>query len=215
VRRSIGLSGDAPNFLKFVLWVRVTSLQSKAGVGIRSWREPEGSSLGIFDRFNSGARAMLSHAQLEAIFRDHTQITPAHLLMGMMHERESVAAEALRKLGLSESALVLVLDDGPAEWTNGVTGEPVLSNRSKKLLEHAVDQWRHLNHDQIGTAHILLGLCREEELRGSGILQDLGLAPTTVRTEVHVLFTKRGPEHSTTSRVSRFSNWIVARSHFK
>jgi ATP-dependent Clp protease ATP-binding subunit ClpC len=158
---------------------------------------------------------MLSHAQFEAMFRDHTQITPAHLLMGMMREHESIAAEAMRNLGLSERALVLVLDNGPTEWTTGVIGETVLSIRSKKLLEHAVEQWRRLNHDQIGTAHILLGLCLEEEKFGSGILQTLGLAPTAVRTEVHVLFTKRGPERSTTSRVSRFSSWVVARRRLK
>jgi ATP-dependent Clp protease ATP-binding subunit ClpA len=87
-----------------------------------------------FERFNREARSVLAHAQNEAIPRDHTQITPTHLLMGMVRERRSFAADALRRIGLHEPALILALDFGPDEWRKGQIGDIDLSPRSKNVL---------------------------------------------------------------------------------
>ena len=154
-----------------------------------------------FERFNKGARAVLVRAQNEAIPRDHTLITPTHLLLGLIRERRGIASKVLRGLNLPEPALILALDFGPDEWKRGKVGEIELSNRAKNLLMSAVTEWQALNHQQIGTDHLLLGLCREEEQSGSGILQSLGMDPKAVRAEVLRLYDKRQP-----NRIQRF--WV-------
>jgi ATP-dependent Clp protease ATP-binding subunit ClpC len=142
----------------------------------------------------------LEYAQHEALVRDHSIIDPAHLLAGMFRERKGIASEALRNLQISEAALGSHLDSNAAEFKQGAIEEIGLSDRSKNVLEMAVAEWRELGHEQIGTAHMLLGLCREEKASGAGALQGLGMDPDRVRDEVLRLVETRGPERSRRSK---------------
>lgn len=160
-----------------------------------------------FDQFNRQARAVLVTAQFEAIFRDHTVIAPAHLLLGIVKERKSVGANVLRNLNLSEPALALALDFGPDEWKYGERGETELSENSIRVLVLAVEEWQARRHHEIGTTHLLLGLCREEEESSAGILQSLGLEPAAVRAEL-LRFIDRQEEPSIRSKLT---DWICRR----
>lgn len=164
--------------------------------------------MSYFKSFSRQARAALVNAQFEAIPRDHTLITPAHLLLGLVRERKGVAAKVLRRLGLPEPALELVLDFGPDEWKQGEAGEIELSDRSKRVLGLAVDEWQARRHQEIGTSHILLGLIREEEQSGTGVLQAIGLEPGDVRDEL-LAFIASG-EVARTVR-SRIADWMCGR----
>ena len=146
-----------------------------------------------FERFNREARSVLARAQNEAIPRDHTRIEPAHILMGMARERRSFAADALRRVGLLEPALVLALDYGPDEWKQGRIGDIELSARSRNVLACTVKEWQALRHDRIGTMHLLLGICRDEEETGPGILRSLGLEPALVRAELQSVIDEYKP----------------------
>ena len=161
-----------------------------------------------FDQFNRQVRAALVNAQYEAIFRDHAVIAPAHLLFGILKERKGIGSKVLRNLALPEPALVLALDFGPDEWKLGRRGEPEFSATSLRVLVLAVDERRSRDHHEVGTTHLLLSICREEEESGTGIFQSLGMEPAVVRTEL--LRFIDSPEES--SFRSTFGDWLCRRN---
>ena len=136
-----------------------------------------------FDKFTERARRVLRNAQEEAQRFQHNYIGTEHLLLGLVSEGDGVGAKVLANLGISLDKV-----RGSIEFIIGrgdriVLGEIGLTPRAKKVIELAVDEARRLNHHYIGTEHILLGLVREGEGIGAGVLESLGAGIENVRTE--------------------------------
>jgi hypothetical protein len=136
-----------------------------------------------FDKFTERARRVLTLAQTEALRFDHNYIGTEHLLLGLVRERDGVAAHVLANLRVElikvRSAVEFIIGHGD----RAVMGEIGLTPRAKKVIELAVDEARRLNHHYIGTEHLLLGLVREGEGIAAGVLESLGVSLERVRAE--------------------------------
>src|SRR5687767_12219236 len=137
-----------------------------------------------FDKFTERARKVLQLAQEEAQRFNHNYIGTEHLLLGLVREGEGVAAKVLANLGVDlnkvRSAVEFII--GRGERT--VTGDIGLTPRAKKVIELSVEEARRLNHNYIGTEHLLLGLVREGEGIAAGVLESLGVSLDKVRQQV-------------------------------
>ena len=134
-----------------------------------------------FDKFTERARKVLSLAQEEAQRFNHHYIGTEHLLLGLVREGDGVAARVLTNMGVQlpkvRSAVEFIIGRGEG----AVIGEIGLTPRAKKVIELAVDEARRLNHNYIGTEHLLLGLVREGEGIAAGVLESLGVNLEKVR----------------------------------
>ncbi len=135
-------------------------------------------------RFTQRARRTLSLAQEEADRLQHHQIGTEHLLLGFMRDDGGLAGRALRDLGLDSrrvEELVARLSTAEARRTSSPLD---LSPGTKKVLELAVDEARRLEHNYIGTEHLLLGLVRQEDGAALNILRQLHVSPEQIRRQV-------------------------------
>jgi ATP-dependent Clp protease ATP-binding subunit ClpA len=137
-----------------------------------------------FDRFTERAKTALRLAQEEALRLNHNYIGTEHLLLGLVREGHGVAASALESMNVNlvkvRSAVEFIV--GRGEGT--VTGDIGLTPRAKHVLELAIDESRRLEHQSIGTHHLLLGLIREGEGIGAGVLEALEINLDSVRRQV-------------------------------
>ncbi len=138
----------------------------------------------MFERFTDRARRVLVLAQEEARQLNHSFIGTEHVLLGLVHEGDGVAAQALGSLGITlESARAKVTEIiGVAEAAPG--GSPPFTPRAKKVLELSLREALQLGHNYIGTEHILLGVVREGEGVAAQVLVGLGADLPRVRQEV-------------------------------
>ena len=136
-----------------------------------------------FEKFSEKARRVLSLAQEEAQRFNHTYIGTEHVLLGLVRETDGVAAKVLTNLGVElpkvRSAVEFIIGRGE----RAATGEIGLTPRAKKVIELAVDEARRLNHNYIGTEHLLIGLMREGEGVPAGVLESLGVTLDKIRAE--------------------------------
>ena len=141
--------------------------------------------MGPFDRFNDRAKRVLALAQNEAILFNHNYIGVEHLLLGLIREGDGVAARVLDSLGVdlakARKAVEFVIGRGTQTTT---PSEITLSPRTKKVIELGIDEARKLGHSHVGTEHLLLGLVREGESVGAGVLESLGVTLEKVRHQV-------------------------------
>jgi mannose-6-phosphate isomerase-like protein (cupin superfamily) len=137
-----------------------------------------------FDKFTERARRVLQYAQEEAARFNHNYIGTEHMLLGLVREPEGVAAAALMSMGVSlekvRSAVEFIIGQGEPT----VTGDVGLTPRAKKVIEFSVDEARRMNHNYIGTEHLLLGLLREGEGIAAGVLDSLGVGLQGLRQRV-------------------------------
>ena len=117
----------------------------------------------MFERFTDEARRVLVLAQEEARLLNHNFIGTEHILLGLIHQGDGVAAQALGSLGIRLEAVREAVEEtiGPARTST--TGSPPFTPRAKKVLELSLRESLQLGHNYIGTEHILLGLVREGE----------------------------------------------------
>ena len=166
---------------------------------------------GPFDRFTDGAKRVLAFAQDEAIRFNHNYIGTEHLLLGLIREREGVAARALQTLGAelekARQAVTFIIGRGDAATA---PSEITLSPRTKKIIELAIDEARKLGHGRVGTEHLLLGLAREGEGIASGILESLGITMDKVRRAVIETLGQMKPDMPT----NVYSNTLVLTGPF-
>ncbi len=146
-----------------------------------------------FTKFTDRARKVLTLAQEEAQRFNHNYIGTEHLLLGLVREGESVAAQVLNTLGVElnkvRSAVEFIIGRGDRL----VVGEIGLTPRAKKVIELAVDEARRLSHHYVGTEHLLLGLVREGEGIAAGVLESLGVNLEKVRTTtIQILQANKG-----------------------
>jgi ATP-dependent Clp protease ATP-binding subunit ClpC len=136
-----------------------------------------------FDKFTIRARKVLTLSQEEAQHFQHNYIGTEHLLLGLVHEGEGVAAKVLTNLGVQLSDVRKAIEFIIGRGERVISGEIGLTPRAKKVIELAVDEARMLNHHYIGTEHILLGLVREGNGIAAGVLESMGVKLEQVRAE--------------------------------
>ena len=156
--------------------------------------------MGPFDRFNDRAKRVLALAQDEAIRFNHNYIGVEHLLLGLVREGEGVAARVLDSLGVDLSKMrssVEVMIGRGKETTS--PSEITLSPRTKKVIELAVDESRKLGHSHVGTEHLLLGIVREGQSVGAGVLESMGVSLEQVRHQVIAVMGQHRPEMAATA----------------
>src|SRR5713101_2195466 len=138
----------------------------------------------MFERFTDRARRVVVLAQEEARMLNHNYIGTEHILLGLIHEGEGVAAKALESLNISLEAVRQQVEEIIGQGQAAPTGHIPFTPRAKKVLEFSLREALQLGHDNIGTEHILLGLIREGEGVAAQVLQKLGADFNRVRQQV-------------------------------
>src|SRR5207249_1532162 len=138
----------------------------------------------MFERFTDRARRVVVLAQEEARMLNHNYIGTEHVLLGLIHEGEGVAAKALESLGISLEAVRSQVEEIIGQGQAAPTGHIPFTPRAKKVLELSLREALQLGHNYIGTEHILLGLIREGEGVAAQVLQKLGADLNRVRQQV-------------------------------
>ena len=128
----------------------------------------------MFERFTDRARRVLVLAQEEARLLNHSFIGTEHILLGLIHEGEGVAAKALEPLGVTLEAVREKVEETIGLAGTAPTGSPPFTPRAKKVLELSLREALQLGHNYIGTEHMLLGLVREGEGVAAQVLVSLG-----------------------------------------
>jgi ATP-dependent Clp protease ATP-binding subunit ClpC len=153
----------------------------------------------LFERFTDRARRVVVLAQEEARLLNHNYIGTEHILLGLIHEGEGVAAKALESLGISLEAVRSQVEEIIGQGGSSPSGHIPFTPRAKKVLELSLREALQLGHNYIGTEHILLGLIREGEGVAAQVLVKLGADLSRVRQQViQLLSGYAGKEGATT-----------------
>jgi ATP-dependent Clp protease ATP-binding subunit ClpA len=139
----------------------------------------------MYERFTDRARKVMQLANQEAQRFNHEYIGTEHILLGLVKEGLGVAANVLHNLGVNLDKARLkvekIVQSGPAMVTMGKLPQ---TPRAKKVIEYSIEEARNLNHNYVGTEHLLLGLLREQKGVAAQVLMNLGLTLQRVREEV-------------------------------
>ena len=139
----------------------------------------------MYERFTDRARKVMQLANQEAQRFNHEYIGTEHILLGLVKEGSGVAANVLKNLNVNLRSIRMevekLVQSGPEMVTMGKLPQ---TPRAKKVIEYAMEEARNLNHNYVGTEHILLGLLREHEGVAAQVLMNLGLKLDDVREEV-------------------------------
>ncbi len=138
----------------------------------------------MFERFTDRARRVVVLAQEEARMLNHNYIGTEHILLGLIHEGEGVAAKALEAMGISLDAVRAQVEETIGQGQTAPSGHIPFTPRAKKVLELSRREALQLGHNYIGTEHILLGLIREGEGVAAKVLEKLGADLNRVRQQV-------------------------------
>ncbi len=139
----------------------------------------------MYERFTDRARKVMQLANQEAQRFNHEYIGTEHILLGLVKEGSGVAANVLKNLEVDLRKIRLevekIVQTGPDMVTMGKLPQ---TPRAKKVIEYAMEEARNLNHNYVGTEHLLLGLLREQEGVAAQVLMNLGMKLEDVREEV-------------------------------
>ena len=139
----------------------------------------------MFERFTDRARKVMALANQEAQRFNHEYIGTEHILLGLVKEGSGVGANVLKNLDVDIKKLRLEIEKLVKSGPDMVTmGKLPQTPKAKKVIEYAIEEARALNHNYVGTEHILLGLLRETEGIAAQVLMNLGLKLEDVRQEV-------------------------------
>jgi ATP-dependent Clp protease ATP-binding subunit ClpC len=138
----------------------------------------------MFERFTDRARRVVVLAQEEARMLNHNYIGTEHILLGLIHEGEGVAAKGLEALGISLEGVRAQVEEIIGQGQQAPSGHIPFTPRAKKVLELSLREALQLGHNYIGTEHILLGLIREGEGVAAQVLVKLGADLNRVRQQV-------------------------------
>ncbi|RNL62245.1 ATP-dependent Clp protease ATP-binding subunit [Nocardioides marmoriginsengisoli] len=138
----------------------------------------------MFERFTDRARRVVVLAQEEARMLSHNYIGTEHILLGLIHEGDGIAAKALESLGISLEGVRAQVEEIIGQGQQAPSGHIPFTPRAKKVLELSLREALQLGHNYIGTEHILLGLIREGEGVAAQVLQKLGADLNRVRQQV-------------------------------
>src|SRR2546421_569058 len=164
-----------------------------AGRGLRRFSS-EGSlrlrrggrrEMDMFERFTDRARKVMALANQEAQRFNHEYIGTEHILLGLVKEGSGVGANVLKNLDVDLRKVRLEVEKLVKSGPDMVTmGKLPQTPRAKKVIEYAIEEARSLNHNYVGTEHLLLGLLREHDGVAAQVLMNLGLKLEEVREEV-------------------------------
>jgi hypothetical protein len=166
--------------------VSVQSLDQEHGPGSTLRR--------VFERFSDGARRVVVLAQEEARLLQHNYIGTEHILLGLLHEGQGVAARALESVGVSLEAARTQVEQILGRPAQVPAGHIPFTPRAKKVLELSLREALQLGHNYIGTEHILLGVLREGDGVACQVLVGLSVELATVRQSVMDLLGRMSPE---------------------
>src|ERR1700757_1934334 len=138
----------------------------------------------MFERFTDRARRVVVLAQEEARMLNHNYIGTEHILLGLIHEGEGVAAKSLESLGISLEGVRSQVEEIIGQGQQAPSGHIPFTPRAKKVLELSLREALQLGHNYIGTEHILLGLIREGDGVAAQVLVKLGADLNRVRQQV-------------------------------
>jgi hypothetical protein len=147
----------------------------------------------MFERFTDRARRVVVLAQEEARLLNHNYIGTEHILLGLIHEGDGVAARALESLNISLDAVRSRVEEIIGRGEERPSSQIPFTPRAKKVLELSLREALQLSHNYIGTEHILLGLIREGEGVAAQVLVELGGDLERVRQEVKRVLSTAGP----------------------
>jgi len=143
----------------------------------------------MFERFTDRARRVVILAQDEARTMNHNYVGTEHILLGLIHEGEGIAAKALAQLGITLDAARAQVEEIIGKGSQAPSGHIPLTSRAKRILELSLREALQLNHPYIGTEHLLLGILREGEGVAAQVLIKMGADLSQVRDTVHSLIT--------------------------
>jgi ATP-dependent Clp protease ATP-binding subunit ClpC len=153
----------------------------------------------MYERFTDRARKVMQLANQEAQRFNHEYIGTEHILLGLVKEGSGVAANVLKNLDIDLRKIRLevekIVQHGPG-GEQVVMGRLPHTPRAKKVIEYSIEEARNLNHNYVGTEHLLLGLLREQEGVAAQVLMNLGLKLEDVREEVLNLLGHNMPNES-------------------
>ena len=139
----------------------------------------------MFERFTERARKVMALANQEAQRFNHEYIGTEHILLGLVKEGSGVGANVLKNLGVDLHKVRLQVEKSVKAGPDMVTmGKLPQTPRAKKVVEYAIEEARNLNHNYVGTEHLLLGLLREHDGVAAQVLMDLDLKLSDIREEV-------------------------------
>ena len=150
----------------------------------------------MFERFTDRARRVVVLSQEEARLLNHNYIGTEHILLGLIHEGEGVAAKALESLGVNLESVRGQVEEIVGLGGNSPSGHIPFTPRAKQVLELSLREALALNHNYIGTEHILLGLIREGEGVAAQVLAKVGADLSRVREQVIQLLAAHGEASS-------------------
>ena len=156
----------------------------------------------MFERYTEKARKVIILAQDEAVRLKHNHIGTEHLLLGLLREREGVAAKILDSFDITMDLVRAELDNFTDQKEYTSSREVAFTPRAKRVLELALDETRRLGHSYVGTEHILLGILREGEGIGAQILQRLGLDLEMARAKLYEVLNEASEGEESLSRTS-------------
>lgn len=139
----------------------------------------------MFERFTDRARRVVVLAQEEARLLHHNYIGTEHLLLGLVHEGEGLAAQVLESFSVTlQAARDQVIKITGAHGSAVSDGHIPFTPEAKRVLELSVEEARHLDHNYIGTEHLLLGLLHERDDVAADVLVGLRVEGDEVRQQV-------------------------------
>jgi len=157
----------------------------------------------MFERYTERARKVIILAQDEAVRLKHNHIGTEHLLLGLLREREGIAAKILDSFDITMDLVRTELENFVDQREYQGSREVAFTSRAKRVLELALDETRRLGHNYVGTEHILLGILREGEGIGAQILQRLGLDLEMVRAKLYEILSENPDEVGGLSETSK------------
>ena len=162
----------------------------------------------MYERFTDRARKVMQLANQEAQRFEHQYIGSEHVLLGLAKEGSGVAVRAITTLGVQPQQIVLEVERlVQSSPTDGMEEIP-LTPRAKKVIEHSMDEARSLNHNYVGTEHILLGLLRNDVGLAAVALSNLGLRLDVVRGAIVTTLQRLQAEGNSYSPESRI-RWVT------
>jgi ATP-dependent Clp protease ATP-binding subunit ClpC len=138
----------------------------------------------MFEQFSDRAQKVMALANQEAQRLNHPYLSTEHILLGLVKERSGVGAQALRTFGIDPAKVRLEVEKLVKVGSEFTAGKLPATPRARKVIDYAIEEARNLNHNYIGTEHLLLGLLREHDGVAAMVLMNLGLKLDEVRKAV-------------------------------
>ena len=155
-----------------------------AVTAIRSFLSKDQDPSSLFERFTDRSRNAMQLANQEAQRFNHENVGTEHILLGLVKLGSGVAAVVLKNLDVDLRKIRIEVEKIVQSGQDMVSGKLPLTPRAKTAINFATEEARFLNHNYVGTEHLLLGLLREQEGVAAHVLINLGLKLEDVRTEV-------------------------------